>query len=397
MFARFGPNARQVEAFLKAIQEATKEEITRIGTVSPNFKNSEFREVIDRCKPLWPDRYAACQAAIEDSKQALGNNRTEIQEQFVTTVAAMLTVSDRLSLHDSLVLTSPIEFALRRFNRYACYNPEDFAIERFCSELSKIEGHEVYVVERPDDRGRNGDGLIDAIISRGGKKFALEHTALYIYEDQKKQDELFDRHVRQLGIAEEVETNYPGYWVRVIFPLEVFDTSKFKFNYGTVFPLLKKSILEEVGKVKASPNCSQFQRFNFVGIPFPVWIARTPFATIYWIEQGRPISRADLPICLDEILAKAIKGNLQKLRDAKQKGENRLLLLEAKTELEITLLQFVESFGRVAVHLKTELRDIDEVFLSNSISALPVKMGSRCYPDLPEFNEYKDKWLALNP
>src|SRR5437773_1703265 len=87
---------------------------------------------------------------------------------------------------------------------------EDYAIEEFCQILSYVEQHPVYIESRPDDRGRTGEGKVDAIINRGGSRFALEHTSLMSYKTQggsktqKQIDELYSRYIVPLRIEETI-------------------------------------------------------------------------------------------------------------------------------------------------------------------------------------------------
>ncbi len=274
------------------------------------------------------------------------------------------------------------------------YRREDFAIEEFCRLLSEVEEYELCIKCRPDDHGRTGQEKCDAIINRGGKEFTLEHTSLMSYratagsKNRKEHEILFDKVIRPLGIKETIQSLYPGFCVRICIPLGAFDL---KFDYTSIFLLLKEELKTVVGQVRESYNGGEMAEFNFKGIPFPVWISRYRYRYSHClIDSMVPIQKDQLLGELEAEVMRAINNKRKKLKQAKQQGASTILLLDSDDYVLVNENTLATAFGNAAPH--ADLEGIDEVFLLYGIITAtwiaPLKIGNRLYPNLPEFQHY---------
>ena len=270
---------------------------------------------------------------------------------------------------------------------------EDRAIEEFCRILSSIERHEVVIKSRPDNRGRTGQAKPDAIIGRGSEDFTLEHTSLMSYgrgegkKTNKHHEHLFKRYVKPLSIEQEIEAHYPGYWISIDLPLGAFDE---KFDYESTFHLLKQKLIMAVGNTPESYNCSEKKKFEFEGVPFPVWIARTQYGTWCSIILVAPVDRHEVHRHIEDEIVRAISTKREKLIQAKIEGARTILLLDSDDysfmNIHILATAFKNAYPRM------ELEGIDEIFVIHGVSTAmwiaPLKFDNQLYPGLSEFDEY---------
>src|SRR6266571_7571979 len=98
---------------------------------------------------------------------------------------------------------------------------EDRTIRQFCERLAAIEAREVRIVERPD-LNEPGKGGCDAIIERGGQRFALEHTTIDSYSDQRADNHRFRTVVVPLEDA--IQHAYPDSWIEIHVPADAVPT-----------------------------------------------------------------------------------------------------------------------------------------------------------------------------
>ena len=176
MFERYGPNSLQVTAYIEALRELRPDQFANIGTGDLQ----SFISVLDAALHKSNGREAAWVASAHDCLDA--TDRAEPAQRLVAAViGSILVVLDRLSHSDKRFIYNSISSVIDYPRLFKEYRSEDWAMEYFCEELSEYDGGEVYVIDRPDARGRGGDGLCDAIIRRAGESYVLEHTALNAY------------------------------------------------------------------------------------------------------------------------------------------------------------------------------------------------------------------------
>ena len=87
---------------------------------------------------------------------------------------------------------------------------EHEVVEAYCARMSALERVEWRVVVWPDEENY-GMGECDALLERGGKEWAVDHSKLQSFRKQEYDDHLFTRVV---AVAEElVESAFPGEYV----------------------------------------------------------------------------------------------------------------------------------------------------------------------------------------
>lgn len=273
---------------------------------------------------------------------------------------------------------------------YVDYEKEDSAIEDFCKQLSRVDGQNVYLKNRPDERGQGGQGLPDFIVHRGGQDMTVEHTLVNSYKNQVFYERLFSQYFDALGIERRIQEVYPDKWINVSIPVDAFkkqfEAEKFDFEKFI------QNLLEAVGKTPESYNASKTVKYEFADTPFPVYISNG--GSDYhgtFLARIVPTHREQLDVDLRKEITKAVEKKRKKLLAAKQRGERTVLLLDSDDYALVNEGVLAEAFGSVAANNKSILEGIDDVYIQHrrgNCWIVPVKLGDRIYPDLPEYEEY---------
>lgn len=382
MFDRYGPASLQVTAYIEALGKLTSDEFNRLGTGALESFISTLSVALGKAD----GRETALVAAFLDASKAVEHQSEPAQKLIAALVASMLVVIDRLAHSEKNIVYNSIAHAIDYARLFKKYRQEDWAIEEFCKELAEYDGREVYVVERPDGRGRSGGALCDAIINRGGKLFTLEHTALNAYRNQKKHDVLFKRYIKPLKIEEAIQAKYPRHLVNITIPLTAFDSK----NSTQMFESLKQHLISAVRRTRSSINASKHREFKFPDIPFPVWISRCRWGPTCTIQPMMPVDRASIPSNIRDDLARAINSKRAKLKAAKSSGDRTILLIDAGDELYVTMFTVLDEFKQLAPTMEWD--GIDQVFFlygrGPATWAFPLKDGETLHPKLKEYKKY---------
>ena len=142
---------------------------------------------------------------------------------------------------------------------------EDRTISQFCTRLSLVERQEVLVVSRPD-RENPGQGGCDAIINRGGRRFALEHTTVDAITGQRTDDARFREVV--VPLEESIRAAYPDSWTEITVPAQAVPSG---VNWGEIGGALREGCIRAIAQM---PFDGRWHQFEFQGVPFPVFISR---------------------------------------------------------------------------------------------------------------------------
>lgn len=382
MFDRYGPNSLQVTAYIEALSELTPAEFERLGTGDVQTFLSTLHSALAKAD----GRESAWIASSIDASTAVQHHSQPAQKLIAAIIASMFVVLDRLSHSEKNVIYHSIASVIDYARLFKKYRQEDWAIEYFCEELTEYDGREVYVLDRPDGRGKVGTGLCDAMISRGGKSYVLEHTALNAYINQKKHDVLYMRHIKPLQIEEAIQKKYPKHLVNIYFSLAAFD-SKYSRE---MFKSLKEHLLDAVGQTPESINATEQHQFDFPGIPFPVWISRVRWGPVCTIIPIMPVEQGAVSSNIRDDLARAINAKRNKLKAARASAHETIMLLDAGDELYVDMFTIIREFKQLAPTMNWD--GIDQVYLlyggGTATWALPLKNKEHSYPDLKEYDDY---------
>ncbi len=264
---------------------------------------------------------------------------------------------------------------------------QERTIEQFCARLSAIEGQQVRIVERPD-RDNPGQGGCDAIIDRGGCRFALEHTTVDSVVNQRADDARFNQVV--VPLEEAIRRAHPDSWVEIIVPVHAIPTGT---DWSQIAGAIRAGCIQAIAQM---PFGEEYREFALDGVPFPVWICRREdrHNPVCYVMRQAP---RDLHTHLENNMARAIREKRDQLAFYRTQGLPTLLLLDSDEIALANRDSLAGAFRRAADREPPE--EFDEVFLAVTwrvpIWIYPVKLYSRLYPDLPEFRRYFEEQCTL--
>jgi hypothetical protein len=290
---------------------------------------------------------------------------------------------------------------VKKENLTNVFRQEDFAIEEFCKKLSRIQQSDVYIVCKPDNRGRNGEKKCDAIITRANEQLTVEHTSLMSYganegkKTQKEHQVLIERFIIPLKIEETIKSIFPANWITIYIPVAAFDM---KFRYEQVFRKLKEELISTVATMNESRSFEESIEFKFDGIPFSVWIKKESHnSPVCFIIYNVSNKQNDIHENLKNEVIRAVQRKRDKLAQAKHYGARTLLLLDSNDTAFVNILFLARAFGNAISQVSLE--GIDEVFVIHSIPTscwiAPVKIDEKVYPNLSEFQEYVQRQIGM--
>lgn len=390
MFDQYGPNSLKVSAFIKAVGNLPADDFALVG---PTVMDEERLDgLMRRIQSLESERVDERASAFRDATEAVRDKGTELQRKLVASLAAILVLEDRLARDEktflSLFLVNTI-VPLRLL--YEGYKKEDSAVEDFCEQLSLIDGHNAYVKSRPDERGQAGAGQPDFIISRGGKDFTVEHTSVDTYPNQVFFEKLWAKYFKPLKIEERIKQAYPKSFIHISIPIDVFkkESEARKFDF-------EKFVQDLIGKIAETPKGRNGSKKRTYHLPFPVQISNDEgngFVGCF-VVQIVPTYDEKRNADLESQMAKAVSKKRKKLSEAKARGENTILLLDSDDYALVNDWILADAFARAVSKDPSVLDGIDEVYIQHrrgNCWLLPVQLGDRIYPELPEFEEYWHK------
>lgn len=395
MFDLYGPNALKVSAFIKAVGNIPADEFNLVGPRVMDWER--FESLMKRVQSLAEERRDERDRAYRAAAEAVKDKGTELQQTLVAGVAALLVIEDRLSREEKNLLSLYLVDTIVPLKLlYEDHKKEDIAVEEFCEQLSLIDGENVYVKSRPDERGRTGAGLPDFIVSRAGRDYTVEHTSLDTYPHQMLFETLWAKYFKPLRIEERIKQAFPKSFIHISIPLDAFkqDSDARKFDF-------EKFVQELIAAVKQTPRGRNGSERRTYHLPFPVHISNDDgngFRGCFVIQivPTHPEKRDD---DLEKEMAKAITKKRRKLQAAKQKGERTVLLLDSDDYALVNEEILADAFAQAVSNDQTILDGIDEVYVQHRRGKcwlVPVKLGDRVYPALPEFEEYRYKqWEVL--
>lgn len=264
---------------------------------------------------------------------------------------------------------------------------EDRALEAWCTVVSRIERAAIRTLQRPD-RDAPGQGGCDAILDKGGHRYALEHTSLDSYQSRRQDDDRYRKVV--LPVAGTIEATFQDSWVEIEVPVHAIPTGQ---DWATIRQAMTARFVEAVRSLPIADYYDLTRtRFDWADVPFPVWISRRPLGGG---EHARCLIFRQAPVDLHDQLAQDIRRALDdkttQLRPYKQAGESTVLLLDFDDIVLLNRDMVADAFAR-AIHGWNGTDTIDQVFLIDSGRrppwVYPVKLGHSMYPELPEFRDY---------
>lgn len=398
MFDFYGPNALKVSAFIEAVKNQSDEDFSLTGPRVMDWNRLE--SLIKKTSSLGNVRVTERSQAVRAAFEAVINKGSELQRKLVAYVASMLVIEDHLTREERTFLSLFLVDTLVPLKTlYKDYEKEDHAIEDFCKQLSLIDGRNVYIKCRPDARGKTGTGLPDFVINRKGKDYTVEHTSINSYANQVHCEKLWAKYFKPLEIEEKVKAAYPQGFVDISIPIDALksEAEARKFDFGKFVDELIKA----VGKTPRGRNGDKAQRRWLPDVPFRVQISNNNGEGFVGcsVIQLVPTYRERMESDLEKEILRAINKKSGKLRRAKNSGEKTVLLLDSDDYALVNELTLADAFARAIAPNQGILQGVDEVYIQHRRGTcwiVPVKLGDRTFPKLPEFNRYRHRqWKLL--
>ena len=251
--------------------------------------------------------------------------------------------------------------------------------------LSQIEGSAVSVVERPD-RVSPGRAGCDAIVERGGVWHAVEHTTIDAYLGRRQDDARFRRVVMPVELA--VAQEFTDSWIEIAVPAHAVPT-------GQDWDALRERFLGRICEaIHAMPiaDYTDLSRtpFEWPDIPFPIWISRQDRredAATCIMSRVRPEDTHDQLVAG---ITGALRDKSEQLRPYRGTMKT-VLLLDFDDFVLLNQDAVAGAFARAAQD-SAGADAIDEVYVVDGrrrrVWVFPVKLGTRLYPELPEFRQF---------
>lgn len=386
MFDQYGPNSLKVEAFIRALKNVPAEEFSLAGPRTMDWERLD--SLMKRVTALEGERLEERARAYHNAKEAVMGKGSEAQAKVVATVAATLVIEDLLTREErtflSLFLVHPF-VPLRLL--YEDFKKEDKAVEDFCEQLSLIDGQVAYVKSRPDERGQKGAGLPDFIISRAGRDFTVEHTSVDTYPGQVHFEKLWAKYFKPLNIEERVKQAFPKSFVHISIPIDAFKNEREARNFD--FEKFVQDLIEVIEKTPKGRNGSERRTYD---LPFPVQVSNDDNGFVgCFVIQIVPTHIEKRDEDMEKEMVKAVKKKQRKLKEAKERGESTILLLDSDDYALVNEEVLADAFARAVSSDPSMLDGIDEVYIQHrrgNTWIVPVKIRGQVYPDLPAFNEY---------
>ncbi|HEY6803523.1 MAG TPA: hypothetical protein VI306_08095 [Pyrinomonadaceae bacterium] len=387
MFDKYGPNALKVSAFIGALKRLSANEFALRG---PWFVDQKRLDAfLQKVGDLQGERVVERANAYIDSQAALEGKDSEIHREVAASVAKWIVLEDHLTREErNFLFLALVDSIVELKVLYAGFKKEDQAIEDFCEQWSHIDEGKTYIKCRPDSRGQSGEGLPDFILCRGEKDFTIEHTFVNTYRKQVFYELLWARYIKSASIEERIRLAYPEGRISVYIPMDTFKRESQARDFD--FAEFKQKLIDSIEKTPKGMYGSKRQTHN---LPFPVVISNDDpmgFPGCYVIAIA-PTDEERIETNLEEEIRRAILNKRKKLHEASKRGESTILLLDSDDYAFVNYQLLADAFAKVAGADTSTLEGIDDVYIQHRGGRcwiVPVKLGSRVYPNLAEFDEY---------
>jgi hypothetical protein len=256
---------------------------------------------------------------------------------------------------------------------------EDRVIDELCEYLSLREKVDVRIVRRPDREPGNSGGC-DAILQRGGRQVAVEHTRVFAAPNKPRVVKVLER-VRPV-ICRPVEAAFPESWVQIGVPAEEFAGGMEWIEVASRIGNLCVHALQgvEVGKRV---------RLDVAGLSSKVVAERVKEGVQDGLCWVRPVvwGRDPEELTVDDMV-RALVDKRSTLESYHREGWPTVLVLDVED------LGWPDVFGPLFGRA-TERADasaFDEVYVAasawNPSLIIPLKLGSQVPVGQPELGEF---------
>jgi hypothetical protein len=400
MFDLYGPNSILVNSYIQALHDLTTEQLEAFRIGEYEFKR--IKAILGKVNH-WKDfRKNECENAKKNAEEAIGAKGFDYQQLLFSEIAVWLVLNDWFEIDDryfiQLYLINPI-IPLKELRKD--YEKEDWAVEIFCDRLSKIDGQRVFIKSRPDARGKGSTGLPDFVISRKGMNYTVEHTSIDSYDRQTHYRKLWEKYFKPFEIEQKIQAKFPNKWIRIDIPIDAFKSENMakKYDFNGFLNKLFEYVEETIIKAPITHHLSKPHIYEFKKPDFQVLISVGEGYNGCRVVGIAPTSPEQIEKWLSYKIAESIKKKQSKLKSAKDNGENTVLLLDSDDYAFVNVDILAKAFSQAADKNQDILDGIDEVFIlhrGGSGIVVPVKLGVRLYPDLPEYNDYIFNTLKLS-
>jgi len=262
---------------------------------------------------------------------------------------------------------------------------EHYVIENFCVRNTHLSGYKTDVVGWPDEENP-GQGCCDAIVSRGSEQIAVDHRLIESFTGYYKDNALLESIVSPL--QESLFRLYPSHRIQIRIRVRGLP----KGNRDKIREDLKKGCIRVLESV---PNDSRIHEYNITDVPCDIWVSKAESQSPGCFV-GR-IMPKDQGIELKDRMLKALESKSKQFSRFKEKGFYTLLLLDTNDYTGPNEQMLGNAFSFAS--LQCDISAMDEVYLfyryPSNFVILPLKIGTRIYPKLIEFDIYYEKQFHI--
>lgn len=262
------------------------------------------------------------------------------------------------------------------------HDREERVLAQLCEQLAHRERSAVFVVSRPD-RDNDGSAEVDAIISRAGVEWAVEHTRVFDRPNRlglRKRLEAIKPLIEQRVLAK-----FPNCWITIAVPVEELELG---MDWSAAGARIAASAIAIAGQLEVDTGW----RIDVEGFATPPIV----FVNARGVEEGHCWVMALGSENDDELAERDIERALRekgpKIERRRAGGFKTLLLLDSSEALWHSGLY--SAFERVAT--EALVHPFDEVYLAiagwEPAQFILLKSGGRWPVAQPEFAEFVDLW-----
>ncbi len=394
---KYGPNTIKVRNYIEALKSISSADLNEMCLT--DWAIGEAANAAQKLASVRNSRLTEITLARADAESAMeGRIADQAQIQICTFLAEWFVTEDLVDVNArsfmGLYLINQLVDLKILHNGF---RNEDWAIRKFCDGLSKFDDELATIETQPDERGTGGKGLPDFIIRRKGDFYTVEHTSLESFAKQFHYSTLW-RSIDRARLEGELALTFPNNWIKVSVPMEQLVSKRFveQIKFDGVLEGLKTAI----ANTPTSFDAGSWKTHELASSQLVVAIAvddRGGYDGV-WIDGVVPTTPEEIRESLKNNFLRAFETKTAKLARAKATGGRTILLIDSQDIAFTNIHILADAFQNAEKETSVDLFPIDEIYLlylfgSNILA--PVKLGSRLYPDLPEFNGFIRKLLGI--
>lgn len=267
---------------------------------------------------------------------------------------------------------------------------EDTTITDFCERLAVLETQVVRVVGRPD-KDNPGQPGCDAIILRDSEKWALEHTTIDSFRNQREDDVKFEQVV--VPLEKNIPKVFPDSYFNISIPVHVIPKG---VDWNELAIKLEAGCIETIRNTPIRPD-GIMRSYNLTYIPFSVRISREPSHRSPQCHVMRVCPPHQKEELVQNMISTLKKKDAQ-LQPYKERGLPTILLIESDDPSLVNADSLADALSQAMAQYFPA--HIDQIYIAeadrNPMWYYPVKLVTAVHPHIPEYEQYWHKQYRLH-